>query len=171
MIKVIPSDANINVLCSPLHRAVSTSTIIIERLTEGGLHLSTPLIYPGLMEMNFGELEGGGKDSIKDAVSQRLLQLDLQYPGGESYQKLINRLRPISDIGLKVSKENPVIIIAHSHVNLVLRAILEEVAVDKMSEFLSSMRRQKNNELWIFENGRMRLEIVEEFTEKKIPLY
>ncbi len=101
---------------SPLQRARTTAEIIGARL---GL---VPKVVPGLVEMNFGDLEGVSFDELvakHPELAQRALDLndwDLAWPNGESRREFHIRVRRTFEEILTAYPAHRVIVVAHGGV-------------------------------------------------------
>jgi len=101
---------------SPLQRARTTAEVIGMRL---GL---SPLVVPGLVEMNFGDLEGVSFDELvakHPELAQRALDLndwDLAWPNGESLRDFHGRVRRTFEEILASYPSHRVIVVAHGGV-------------------------------------------------------
>ncbi|MCK5023219.1 MAG: histidine phosphatase family protein [Candidatus Aenigmarchaeota archaeon] len=135
------SDRNIECLYrSPLGRAMETANIIAD-----ALQCSIDVI-PELTEMNFGEFESMLKEDIIRAYpyffkTRKNNKVQQNYPSGESYVDVFNRVKKPLKLLLK-QETKVLVIVGHESVNRIIRGIIEEIPLEE-----AVMLRQKNNEV------------------------
>lgn len=106
-------DQRIDVIySSPLRRALDTAEALAK---ERGL---VPKPLPELKEMNYGDWQGLRRAEIREKYPElwekaRVFDLDMCYPGGESYRELVER--SIRAYNMIVKAEEGKIIAAVSH--------------------------------------------------------
>lgn len=106
-------------LASPLRRAWHTAAII------GEITGIVPEAEPGLLEINFGELEGktfaeasASHPEITD--SWQALARDFAFPGGETFAQFNHRAKTVAE-SVKNAPESSIILVAHGGI---LRGVL-----------------------------------------------
>lgn len=103
-------------LTSPLSRARTTAEIIGRRM---GL---TPEIFPGLVEMNFGDLEGLTLEALAENYPDLAIRAldteddELAWPNGESRLQFHTRVRDTFQSILRTYTNHAVIVVAHGGV-------------------------------------------------------
>lgn len=103
-------------LTSPLSRALTTAEIIGRRMNL------TPTIVPGLVEMNFGDLEGLTLEAVAERYPELAAQAldmeddELAWPNGESRRQFHLRVRETFQDILTTHANHAVIVVAHGGV-------------------------------------------------------
>ena len=103
-------------LTSPLSRALTTAEIIGQRMNL------IPTIVPGLVEMNFGDLEGLTLEAVAERYPDLAIQAldmedqDLIWPNGESRKQFHSRVRETFQEVLTTYANHAVIVVAHGGV-------------------------------------------------------
>jgi broad specificity phosphatase PhoE len=111
--KEVRADA---LLSSPLTRARTTAEIIGRKT---GL---TPQLVPGLVEMNFGDLEGLTLEAMAERYPELAIRAldfeddDLTWPNGESRRQFHTRVRETFQWILEAYANHAVIVVAHGGV-------------------------------------------------------
>lgn len=103
---------------SSLNRAIQTAKIISKRLS-----LMEPIrLQTELSEMSFGELEGKLESEVISEIEKYLNnKANYRFPGGEDYNSVLVRVKPIIRRILLLADKFNILIIGHQAVN---RAII-----------------------------------------------
>jgi broad specificity phosphatase PhoE len=121
-------------LTSPLSRARTTAEVIGRRI---GL---TPEVVPGLIEMNFGDLEGLTLEQFATEfpdLAARALDVeddDLAWPNGESRRQFHTRVRETFQVILRRFENHAVVVVAHGGV---LGSLLAQVEGRSPNDWLA----------------------------------
>jgi broad specificity phosphatase PhoE len=121
-------------LTSPLHRARTTAAIIGRRVDL------TPEVVPGLIEMNFGDLEGLTLEQFAieyPELAARAMDFeddDLAWPNGESRRQFHTRVRETFQAILSRFANHSVIVVAHGGV---LGSLLAQVEGNSPNNWLA----------------------------------
>jgi broad specificity phosphatase PhoE len=121
-------------LTSPLSRALTTAEIIGRRM---GL---TPSVVPGLVEMNFGDLEGLTLEALAEQypdLAVRALDMEdeeLAWPNGESRKQFHIRVRETFEWILQTYANHAAIVVAHGGV---LGSLLAQVEGRSPNDWLA----------------------------------
>ncbi|QDU81221.1 Phosphoserine phosphatase 1 [Polystyrenella longa] len=138
------------IYCSPLVRAQQTATEIARP------HGIAPTPIEGIHEVNVGLWEGQSWEAIMESHPEEYKTFinasgEIPYLGGESYQDVLNRSKPVIEGLVEKHPGETVVIVAHNVVNrayladIMNKPINEAKAIRQVNTCVNIIRYQEND--------------------------